>query len=450
MPSAQNLIDELLDESIRARQRRVHITSSTEATLYALKAVDAKLDENLRALASFGIGTLAICEQRLDQASSAERDAAVHLLCAVAVQLPASKQRDEAILNIVKRHWSTHKQAVNDALWFFPVGLSEFDIRHDHVMLLIGQGDPNLQHIGVTLAACRGVMQAGPWVYDKLRELGIASDGPLQRACEMTLACLNLCLPQEQRLLALLKGADDAQRHALQLIAQSGQARQLLDAPHYLSLTNTSDQTVQQLAWCLAALADPQACATALNGPLQLAVELRTRLGALVGSPRALIHCVQAITAQDTPPHAEGSDALLVLLGQVPVGVNQTPIEPLARSAQLRTYVLQCLRHSHVNVNNEADVCPWEPAQFLAPESLTTATRLRYGQRLHAPQPGCIPVEIASRLSAAMRQTLYWEQACARGHSFGFGLSAYANARMQYSVLNAAQWHDEHLAQRAA
>lgn len=448
MPSAQDLISELLDESIRARQRRVHITSNTEATLYALKAVDAKFDDNLRALASFGFGTLEQCEQRLRAANATEKDAAVHVLCALAVQLPASTQRDEAILNIVKRYWGGHTQSVSDALWFFPVGLSEFDIRHDHVILLLKQADPAVQHIGVTLAACRGAMEAGPWVYDKWRQLK-GEDTALYRACELTLACLGLNPPPEQRLADLLTGPIGARKHALELIAQSGHARKLLGVSRYLDLAAIEDSAAHPLSWYLAALADPQACAIALCGAPQVADELRVRVGALIGAPRDLIDCVQAITAQDTPPGAAHRDALLVLLGQVPVAAIQTPIDPQMRSAQLRTHVLQCLRHSHVNVNNEADVCPWEPEQFLAPESLATTTRLRFGQRLHAPQPGCIPVEIASRLSAPMRQALYWEQACAHGHSFGFGLLAYANARMQYSVLHAAQWHDEHLAQRA-
>ena len=101
MPSRERLILELLDETVRARRRRLYITRGLGTRLLGLKTVDAKLDRNVRALAVFGEDTLQACSARLDETGHPQdRDALVHLRAACAVQMrdPAARDRHLACL----------------------------------------------------------------------------------------------------------------------------------------------------------------------------------------------------------------------------------------------------------------------------------------------------------------------------------------------------------------
>lgn len=453
MPSAQQLIGELLDESLRARLRRLHVTGRTECTLYALKAVDAKLDRNVLALASFGDDALNALEAKVNESQGPMRDAAVHLLCAVATQMPAGSARDQALLQIVQRHQVQHELAVRDALWFFPVGLLEFEIRQDHVDLLLRQSDPMLQLFGVWAGFLRGALQAAVWASDYLSHFppgSQASEAALRRCCELALASLGAELPDADRCQKLLEGSAADRRHALDLLAASGRAATQLTVQQCLQLAQTDDPALQRQAWFVASAIDPRACATAAHRAEQLGDEWRVLLDALGGSPESLVRTAASLCAAEEPPSPECSDALHLLLGHVPVAARQTPVDSPLRESQVRSDVLHLLRRAHINVNNQAHVCAWDESQVLATEALNAGVRLRYGHRLVGSQVPGIPVEIASRLSAVVRQTLYWEQARARSSPFGRGLSAYANARMQYLVLEAAAFNDEHLALQVA
>lgn len=453
MPSAHQLIAELIDESIRARQRRLHVTGSTECTLYALKAVDAKLDNNIRALASFGSDALTACEARVDASQGVRRDAAVHLHCAVAVQSADHPSTNQLLLQLVRRHHEQHTLAVRDALWFFPAGATDFDIRHGHIDLLLGQSDPTLQLFGVWAGLLRGALQAAAWATDHLSPIEHdpqSSDDALRRCCELALANLAAELPPDERCRWLLGGNVADRRHALDLLASSGKAAQHLGVDGCLTMAECADAALQRQAWFTASSMDPVACAAAARRSQTLSDEWRTSLLALGGAPEDLIRIVAAVCANDQPPRPECSDALHLMLGHVPVAVRQTPIDRLLRESQLRSDVLHAFRRAHVNVQNQADECAWDPSLWLAPESLNSRVRLRYGQRLVDRQVIGLPAEIASRLSAMVRQALYWEQARAEHTSFGRGLSAYAHARMQYLALDAAEFRHEHLASRVA
>lgn len=447
MPSAQDLIRELLDESVRARRRRLWLSSTRDCTLYALKPVDATLDRNIQALASFGPEALQACNQKIKASagSRADEDAAVHLLCAVAVQLPDGDQRNRDLQAFMAQYLANHAIAIRDALWFYPVGLNEFDIRHHHVVALLADANPAIQRLAIDILGRRGARTLAPLLRQRHLAIG-TGEHALRPTYELALARLGFGLPTAidriPRIHQLLAGSPQDRKHALALIAASGQTG-ALTSEQYLEMARTSDAEQQRLALCLATLVDPLVCAQAISRETTIDPALRTRIMALAGWIPGLIRNIQSLTAQTGPSSAENDDMLLTVLGHVPAAAKTTVIDTVAREQQLRDAVLRCLRQCHVNVHNDADTCPWETQRLLAPEALEQPVRVRHGNRFGA--GGSIPTEIASRMSSDMRQLLYWEQAGAAQAPYGFDLSPYANARLQYTVLQASEWLTQHL-----
>lgn len=441
MTTSNQLMTELIDESIRARRRRLTLTRTHDYTLNALRAVDAQLDRNVQALASLGMETLDACDAKI-RASSGQTDeetAGVHLLCAVAVQMPPGKDRDTALHGIVQQLCPQFPDAVRDALWFFPATPHMFVVRHDHVRLLLGSPDEQVRQLAAEIAGLRGARDSADLIARQLIALA-PGGGEARRTYELAFVRMGLGLPQPdthaRSIGQLLAGEASDQQHGLSLLLAAGQAH-LFSARQYLKLAEQAFGPLAHFAWSLATLRDPLLAVSA-SAEHSLPAPLQQRILAFAGALPGLIDVVDELTARPAPITSTQADMLLTVLGELPASVLARPIDSQAREAELRAIFLQAMRQSHVNVHNDADIAPWQSARLLTQDALAKHARVRYGQRC-ADKP-VLPTELVSHMSPYMRQLLYWEQSACAQQPFGFDLSPYANARLQLNTLQATEW----------
>lgn len=439
MPSRDQLIAELLEETVRARRRRLHITGTMDFRLLALQTVDRKIDRNLRALSVFGQATLDALDGELSAcAPGPALDALVHVAAACSTEMHGHAQAEDMAARWFGRYGEHHRTAFRDAWWFFPQSRHGDAARIARTAALLASNAEPTQILGVELAGRCGIAAHVPRITALATEL---PDGPLLRACELALCRLNhppSDLPA--RIHRRGTGDADALLHALRLVATSGRV-DLIPTPGYLQCTRMQHAALQRLAWCLTTLSDPvQAHRRALEDAT-LDDGMRWRVLALAGFPEGLVHLGRSVLQQGSDPTPAQLDALWTFLGEVPAEVRDKTAPPEIREQALRLAVLQALRNAHVGVTNQARHAEWTPEAMLAATDPGQSRRLRFGRALLRQEDGGAALGSAVlQLTTPMRQALYIEQSVRSKKAVGAGLSAYAPSRHQVQVIGLSSW----------
>lgn len=436
MPSSQTVATDLVAQAVRARQRRAFMLASHQDTLHALGAVEEQIERNVKALALLPAASeQAFATQRqASHQTTAERDALVHVWGACLVQQPAGLERDQRLLDYVAQFLDAHRAAVRDALWFFPIERDLFSPRDQHLDILLNSHDARIRGLGVELVGRHGSLRCAP----RITTLAKQASSQAHQACELALARCGALAKPEIAIRHALQGGHD--HHALQLISASGQL-QALHGEGYLRLAQHPEPGVHRRAWLLAALRDPQAARQHAHGT-EMDPRLRAHVLALCGYAPDLIDTLAAIAKSPQPPQPWQREQLLLSLGSVDAAVDVLPTDTARREHALRSQLLATLRRAHLGVHNDADTAPWQAQRILVPDSLQTATRLRYGQAYNA--QAMLDQRMAD-LGAELRQALYVEQgARANGAQ---ALSAYGPARLQRATLGVVEWVQDHLEQ---
>lgn len=440
MPSRETLIDALLDETVRARRRRLNVTRALDVRFLGLKTVDSKLDRNIRALAVFGDDALHAATQKLAGLTHAPTvDALVHVLAACAAQAASTADHHELLEQLHNLYAKNHRSALRDAWWFYPISRRAFDLHMQRVANML-QSRQMLEHqlMATELAGRLGMLGCGPQIIDLLSQ---TPDNPLHRSGELALCRMGIApntLPQ--RIQSLMQGGTTDVWHALRLIASSGQAEGA-SIDQLLNWAQSSEQALSRLAWCLATISNPSAAHEASINNSVMDPALRTRVLALAGFPSGLIAIVRSLTEQNTPATPAQIDALAVFLGDVPMELSADPVDPVKREEALRAAVLKTLRMAHIPVRNEAKVCEWSADVMLAEPHSPRSRRLRYGTAVRPKEGGGVALSTTVlQMGSLMRQALYIEQSVQAGRPIGAGLSAYASSRLQLDVIGISDW----------
>ena len=442
MPSREKLIDELLDETVRARRRRLNITRALDVRLLGLKTVDSKLDRNIRALAVFGSAALDAASQKLAGLTHAPTvDALVHVIAACGAQAASTANHQVLLERLVDVYGNKHRSALRDAWWFYPMSRRAFDRHLQRISNMLQSGQVSHQLMATELAGRLGMNSCSQRIAEMVDN---APDGILHRSGELALCRMGTApdsLPK--RVQSLMRGSADDVLHALRLIAGSG----LLEGAsidEFLSRAQSPEPVLSRLAWCLATICNPGAAHDAAINNSSMDPDLRMRVLAMAGFPSGLIAVVRSVTDQLTPATPAQLDAMATLLGDVPMEVNAKPIDPAKREEALRTAVLRAFRTAHIPVRNEAKECEWSAQAMLAepqgPQGLHNR-RLRYGAAMRPKESGGVALDTSVlQMSSLMRQALYIEQSVQAGRPVGAGLSAYASSRYQLDVIGISHW----------
>lgn len=442
MPCRESLITELLEDTARARRRRLHITAAMDFRLLALQTVDDKIDRNLRALSVFGQDAIQAAEQAIAASDHAPTtDALIHVAAACAVQAATPQADDEMLVRWFERFGATHRTALRDAWWFYPLDRASAARHPARVDALLRSTHEPACSLGVELAGRCGMQTCLPLI---VPIAATANEGQLLRASELALCRLGQP-PDDLAARIQRRGSGTAEDllHALRLIAASGRL-DLAQAEGYLRCASMPHPALQRLGWCLATLCDPVQAHQQADERAAMAPDLRLQVLALAGFPQTLIAVAREVTAQPGPATAPQMDALTVLLGNVPMQVRTTDVSPEEREKALRLRVLQVFRDAHIAVTNEAKTCAWEAGLMLAEPDPAHHRRLRFGRAVRSQEAGGVallpPVQ---QLGSLMRQALYIEQSVQAHRPVGASLSAYASTRHQMHVIGLSEWLGE-------
>jgi hypothetical protein len=447
MPSREKLIHDLLEETVRARRRRLNITSSLDVRLLGLKTVDSKLDRNIRALAVFGVDALDAAVQQLAESTHAPTvDALVHVIAACSVQAASTSNQPELLERLQDRYGQKHRSALRDAWWFYPLNRRSFDLHLQRIITMLQSRQADQKLMATELAGRLGMRACAPKL---LEMIATATDNTLHCAVELALCRMGAApdtLPKRIKILAHGTSKDVLQ--ALRLITASGQLEGV-STEQLLAWTQSADQPISRLAWCLATISNPAAAHNAvMRGSME--PDLRTRILALAGFPSGLISIVREITEQDIPATPAQLDALATFLDEIPMEVSAKPMDARKREDALRSAVLKAFRAAHIPLRNEANVCEWTAQAMLAEPHSQQSRRLRYGVALLPKASGGVGLGMSvPQMGPLMRQALYIEQSVLAGRPIGAGLSAYANSRHQLDVIGVSQWLGQIYAQSA-
>ncbi|RZJ14158.1 MAG: hypothetical protein EON50_07110 [Acidovorax sp.] len=442
MPSRAKLIDELLDETVRARRRRLNVTGTSDVRLLGLKTVDFKIDRNIRALAIFHSDSLDAGVNQLTRMTHAPTvHALVHVVAACAVQSVSTSRRKGLLELLFERYGGQHRSALRDAWWFYPMGRSAFDLHSQGIADMLQSSQSDRKLMAMELAGRLGMTHCASRIADWV---AATSDGPGHRIGELALCRMGLVsetLPG--RIEQLIRGSEPDVMHAFRLMASSGRLESA-SSDQLISWAQSAKHDVSRLAWCLATIKNPVAAHDAVINNNAMDPDLRIRILALAGFPGGLIAVVRSVTEQALPATPAQIDALTTFLGGVPMELNAKPMDATQRDEALRTAVLAAFRVAHIPVRNEAKVCEWTPHAMLAePDTAHSARsrRLRYGAAMRLPENGGVVLHTSVlQMGALMRQALYIDQSVQAGRPIGAGLSAYASARHQLDVIGVSHW----------
>lgn len=442
MPRREQLIAELLEDTARARRRRLHITGAMDFRLLALQTVDDKIDRNLRALSVFGQDALQAAEQAIAASDHAPTtNALIHVAAACAVQTAAPQDDAVLLAQWFERYGAAHRTALRDAWWFYPLDRASAARHPARVAALLRSTHEPARTLGIELAGRCGMQACLPLISPIA---GAAPDGPPLRASELALCRLGQApVDLAARIQRRSGGAAEDLLHALRLIAASGHL-DLAQVEGYLRCAHMPHPALQRLGWCLATLCDPVQAHHRAEAHATMDPGLRLQVLALAGFPHALIAVAREVTTQLGPATAPQMDALSVLLGDVPMQVRANDVSPQEREQAVRLRVLQVFRDAHIAVTNDAKTCAWEAARMLAEPDPAHNRRLRFGRAARPREDGGAALQApVQQLGSLMRQALYIEQSVQARQPVGAGLSAYASTRHQMHVIGLSEWLGE-------
>lgn len=422
--SAQELQHELIEEAVRAVQRRRHIAYKMPGGLLALKAVDEKLQLLVASLASFGPTVLMHPSLESVAKNPSTETAAAYVRCALAAQLHGQhpKVLEPVVNTLVEKNLAEVVQALSD----FPTGKHDFDFDCRHLVHLLEHREARVVHAAIwALSQRAGLSQAAVLLAQRQRWYGKHS-ASLDKAFDLVQAQLGLPLESQD-------WTKNLQRHgaefALRMLAYSGQAGKAVDAGQLCALAISEKDDVQEMAWTLAILSDRAQALSALSRA-QPPAPLNLRMLALAGHWPAMQTQLKPIQSNELS--SEQQDMLLCCLGTQAVSAIQAST-PEQVQTQLREQMLKVFWRGHIDLHNEADSADWESDQIVAQPM--DAVQLRWGQCLSIGHGQPVQVQAYHQLSARMRRALLWELRHWRTPAPKLGPPVLSNARLQMAWL---------------
>lgn len=429
LPPLDGLLDNILDEAIRARRRRVTVADNPAMNLTALRVTDSTLDRLVRSAAMYGHDAAQQLEARIGSLRGDAQEAAVFLRIALAVQA-----QEASLTELVARHHDACPRAVRDACWFYPVPNGPLSDKAGHLLKLFEAGSDNapLRLLAIELAGLRGEARLrgqllallddaeyAASAHLALARMGEASDATRRYAAQ----CMATGVPEQIGMAMELMACDPR-------IADEGLLRQAL-APGV-------DPDLADAAWAVAACRDVRIALDHASVRADLPAAAQARIAAIGGYPADIIAACAAIAAADGPVTRTQADLLELTLGGVPAEARCEPNDKVDKSQALRALLLRAFRHAHIGVRNDANRAPWEPEAILSNPAQAAGIRLREGQALRAGVP---PLGRAlPEVSHALRRWLYIERACLAG--VAFPLSPFGVSRRQDAAMMAADFVD--------
>jgi len=183
LPPLAGLLDDTLDQAIRALQRRLLIADHPGLNLAALKVTDNAIDQALKSAGLYGKDAALQLDARIAQSKGATQEAAVFLRMALAVQT-----QEPTLFELTTDYHAKFSLAVRDAYWFYPAPFGPFDDSSAHIVSLFEKSaaDPGLRLLALELAGRRDVKSLKPHVE-------ASQDDPRQMpAAHYALACMGL------------------------------------------------------------------------------------------------------------------------------------------------------------------------------------------------------------------------------------------------------------------
>jgi hypothetical protein len=422
------LLEDLIDQGIRTRQRRNFTVDHPGQTLAALRVPDAAIDRILHAVTLYGAEAIPILDQRIKEASGRTKDAAVFLRIAFAVHTG-----DDAIISLVDRYHTDHLRAVHEALKFFPIPQNSFDDNSSHIVALFEQSQHNkaLKPLAVRLAGERDVKT--------LREAiePLTEDPDLIADAHFALTCMGAATKSQATFVQTALQSDDPEQitNALHLCAVDTRLAEDQDLKHVIDvMAHKADA-----AWVILACRYPRQTLLYAMGDDQLDTAFKVRLAALTGYPDGVVALCAELAEREgciTPIEA---DVLALTLGKIPLETRTECNNQAAKSRALRQLLLQVFQQAHIAIQNDADRCPWQPELILADLEQAASIRLRNGKRMTNTLP--MLGQAVFRVTHPLRQWLYIERALLGQHALA--LSAYDVSRHQEAAMMIAEIADE-------
>jgi hypothetical protein len=422
------LLDSLLDQGIRARQRRNFTADHPGQNLAALRVVDASIDRSLLAASIYGIEAIPLLDQRVSQSQGNEQDAAIFLRIAFAVQT-----REPGLLYLVEEHHVDHPRAVHEAMRFYPVPTNKLGDDTSHIVSLFKRSRhcKALLSLAICLVGERDVKA----LRDEIESL--AEDPDLATDVHYALACMGFAEQTSAQFAMDRLNDDDPLQIAagLRICAVDPKLSNSHALKHALDIApNQADA-----AWAILACHFPRQTFDYALSNDTLDVALKMRLAALTGyADGAAALCLSLAEREGCITPAE-ADLLQLVLGEVPIAVRSEPNDQTKKSNALRALLLHVFQRAHIAVNNDADSCSWKLDLILADREQAASVRIRDGKRMTAQLP---PLDHqVSKVTHGLRQWLYIERAILGHHPLA--LSAYDVSRRQETAMMIAEVVDE-------
>lgn len=428
LPPLPGLLDDTLDQAIRARQRRVLIADHPGSTLAALRVSDEAIDQAVQSASLYGQDAVHQLESRIAAASGAAQDAAVFLRMALAVHT-----QDPALFTLAAQYAPQHQRAIRDACWFYPVPLGPFSDDSGHIVTLFHQSDDALalRLLALELAGRRNVKVLRP------RIEALLTDPAQAPMAHFALACMDV--------------ASDATRHFVHHSLMAGDpahgciALDIAAVDPRLADDTTLDHALRtnpaaaDAAWAILAGRQPRHIYDYAQQCSDLPAAIPLRVAALTGYLDGIIAACADMADSDGPVSPMQADLLLLTLGELPVEARCQPNDRAQKSSALRALLLRVCRRAHIALHNDADRCPWDATAILAAPEQAAQVRLRGGMPWRAGIPAF--VRVVNDITHALRQWLYIECATLGGHAMS--LSAHDVVRRQELALMFAEFVDE-------
>lgn len=434
LPPLSGLLDDTLDQALRARRRRVMIADNPGLNLGALRVPDNTLDRLLQSAALYGADAARQLDARIAESGGAARDAAIFFRIALAVQT-----RDPALFDLAASHAAQSARAVRDAYWFYPVPVGTFADDSSHIVALFERSaaDTGLRLLALELAGKRDVKALRPQIE------ALLSEPQWTAQAHFALSCMGAATDATRRYVqACLSSQDSARRKiAMELIAV--EPRLADDAMLRLALKGQSSDVdnadAADAAWAIGATRDPRQVYQHAAASKDLPDALVLRIVALTGYIDGIIGACAAMAGADGPVTPAQADVLELALGGVPVEARCEPNQRAAKAGALRALLLRVCRHNHIALRNDADLCAWDVQAILAKPEQAATLRLRNGLALAAGAPAL--GRAVTEVTHALRGWLYIERAALGQHAFA--LAPLDVARRQELAMMAAQFADD-------
>jgi hypothetical protein len=422
------LLEELLDQGIRAAQRRNFTADNPNQNLAALRVPDTTIDRAIQAATLYGPQAIPLLDQRIAKGSGGTQDAAVFMRIAFAVQTG-----EDDLFDLVAQYRADHQRAVHQALRFFPIPQNSLQDDTSHLVTLFekSQQHKSLASLAIRLAGERDVKA--------LREAieALVEDPDLAAEAHFALACMGFATQEQASYVQQCLQSDDPELRAAGLRICAVDTR--LADRH--DLKNVIDIMAHEadIAWAILACQYPRQTFLYAIDNDQLDTALKVRLAALTGYPDGVVALCAELAEREgciTPIEA---DVLALALGKIPLETRVEPNDQAAKSRALRELLLQVFQQAHVTVHNDADRCPWQPELILADPEQAASIRLRDGKRMSNTLP--VLGRAVFRVTHPLRQWLYIERALLGQHALA--LSAYDVSRHQEAAMMIAEVADE-------